>query len=74
MNVLVTFNHTGVYSVKDPPVHIPNTEVKLHSADGTWLETARESMSMPVLKLKRETFVSFLFTDFCNLDNIISIC
>ena len=30
-----------------PPVPIPNTEVKPLSADGTWLETARESRSPP---------------------------
>ena len=30
-----------------PPVPIPNTEVKPFSADGTWLETARESRSPP---------------------------
>ena len=30
-----------------PPVPIPNTEVKPLSADGTWLETARESRSSP---------------------------
>ena len=32
----------------DPPVPIPNTEVKPFSADGTWLVTARESRSPPV--------------------------
>ena len=30
------------------PVPIPNAEVKPFSADGTWLETARESRSPPV--------------------------
>ena len=30
-----------------PPVPIPNTEVKPPRADGTWLETARETMSLP---------------------------
>ena len=43
---------TGVYGDEVPPVLIPNTEVKLISADGTWLDTARESMSMPVSKTK----------------------
>ena len=66
-----TFNHIGVNSVKVPPVHIPNTEVKLHCAEGTWLETAWESMSMPVFKLKKERcYLSFLFfasIDFCVL-------
>ena len=30
-----------------PPVPIPNTEVKLFSADGTWGETPWESRSSP---------------------------
>ena len=30
-----------------PPVPIPNTEVKLQRAKGTWLETARETRSPP---------------------------
>ena len=32
---------------RDPPVPIPNTEVKPPRADGTWLGTARESRSLP---------------------------
>ena len=32
------------------PVPIPNTEVKLCSADGTWREAARESRSLPEQK------------------------
>ena len=38
---------SGDYSLRDPPVPIPNTEVKPQHADGTWLETARESRSSP---------------------------
>ena len=38
---------SGDYSLRDPPVPIPNTEVKPQYADGTWLETARESRSSP---------------------------
>ena len=30
-----------------PPVPIPNTEVKPFSADGTWLDTAWESRTLP---------------------------
>ena len=30
-----------------PPVPIPNTVVKLISADNTWLEAAREDKAMP---------------------------
>ena len=33
----------------DTPVPIPNTAVKHLSADDTWLETARESKSLPDL-------------------------
>ena len=45
-----TFNNTGVYDAEVPPVLIPNTEVKLSSAESTWLDTAWEDMSMPVPK------------------------
>ena len=37
----------GVYSDEGPPVPIPNTAVKLISADNTWLEAAREDKAMP---------------------------
>ncbi len=33
------------YSGEDPPVPIPNTEVKLLSADDTWRVTSREIRS-----------------------------
>ena len=38
---------SGDYGWRVPPVPIPNTEVKPPRADGTWLETARETMSLP---------------------------
>ena len=38
---------SGDYGWRAPPVPIPNTEVKPPRADGTWLETARETMSLP---------------------------
>ena len=34
-------------NVEGPPVPIPNTAVKLNSAENTWLETARENRSTP---------------------------
>ena len=37
----------GYYSKEDTPVPIPNTEVKLLSADGTWWATAWESKTQP---------------------------
>ena len=40
----------GVYYVEDPPVPIPNTVVKLNSADNTWRVTAWEDRSMPALE------------------------
>ena len=40
---------SGGYYEKVTPVPIPNTEVKLLSADDTWLATTRESRSPPDL-------------------------
>ena len=37
----------GVDYDEGPPVPIPNTEVKLISAEDTWLETARDNRKMP---------------------------
>ena len=41
------FKAVGVFSDEGPPVPIPNTAVKLISADNTWLEAAREDKAMP---------------------------
>ena len=38
---------SGGNGIEDPPVPIPNTEVKLNRVDGTWRATARESRSLP---------------------------
>ena len=38
---------SGDNSLRDPPVPIPNTEVKPQHADSTWLETARKGRSSP---------------------------
>ena len=40
----------GVEGAEGPPVPIPNTEVKLSSAEDTWLATAWENREMPTLK------------------------
>ncbi len=37
----------GVDGAEGPPVPIPNTEVKLSSAEDTWLATAWENREMP---------------------------
>ena len=39
---------TGGNDEEVPPVPIPNTVVKLFSAESTWLDTAREDRSLPV--------------------------
>ena len=41
---------SGDDSKEDPPVPMPNTEVKLLNVDGTWWATARESRKLPELK------------------------
>ena len=43
-------NTVGVFNGEGPPVPIPNTEVKLTSADDTCLATSRENRSMPTQK------------------------
>ena len=41
------YNHCGDDSVEDPPVLIPNTEVKLNCAESTWLDTTWEDRELP---------------------------
>ena len=43
----VIYTISGGNGIEDPPVPIPNTEVKLNCAEGTWLDTAREIRSLP---------------------------
>ena len=40
-------NRVGVDDDEGPPVPIPNTEVKLISAEDTWLATARDNRKAP---------------------------
>ena len=51
---------SGDNSEREPPVPIPNTEVKPLSADGTWLETARESRTLPEYKRELEKLDTLL--------------
>ena len=44
---------------KDPPVLIPNTEVKLLIAEDTWLETARKIRTLPFFSLRPANSWSF---------------
>ena len=48
VNALIAHNDilVGVDDVEGPPVPIPNTVVKLNSAENTWLEAARENRAM----------------------------
>ena len=55
-------NISGDYSLRDPPVPIPNTEVKPQHADSTWLETAREGRSSPD---SNKSFVKTKLFSFC---------
>ena len=48
-------NIVGVFNGEGPPVPIPNTEVKLTSADNTCLETDREDRSMPTQRVWRKS-------------------
>ena len=43
---------SGDNGEEDPPVPIPNTEVKLFRVESTWLVTAREDRSSPDSKRK----------------------
>ena len=52
----------SVFNAKGPPVPIPNTEVKLCSAENTWLETARENRSTLTQDDCKSKFVK---TDVC---------
>ena len=58
------YNHCGDNSLKDPPVLIPNTEVKLQRAESTCRVTCREDRSLPhsinTVHLER-CFLFFLF-------------
>ena len=51
----------GVYRDEGPPVPIPNTAVKLISADNTWLEAAREDKAMPTQQQAATKMVAVFF-------------
>ena len=69
------YKYSGGNGERDPPVPIPNTEVKPFSADGTWLETARESRSLPDSIRKRLSlrWVFFLFHPLCLLSRAAAV-
>ena len=49
----------SVFNAEGPPVPIPNTEVKLCSADNTCLETSREDRSMLTRKFRETEFLLY---------------
>ena len=54
------YHIVGVFNAEGPPVPIPNTEVKLSSAENTCLATDWENRSMPTQKIP-EAFASGVF-------------
>ena len=65
---------SGDNGERDPPVPIPNTEVKPFSADGTWLETTWESRTLPDSMKKRTHPLrgGFFFHSICNVSTLWS--
>ena len=57
----VRHSAVGVYRDEGPPVPIPNTAVKLISADNTWLEAAREDKAMPTQQQAATKMVAVFF-------------
>ena len=49
---------------KDTPVPIPNTEVKLLSAENTWRATSREHRTLPAFSLQKSRFLICPFVTF----------
>ena len=62
----VTLDKAGGDDAEDTPVPIPNTEVKLRSADDTWRATARESRKLPAGKNNRSARVGYFFARMIN--------
>ena len=60
--ILPTNKIVGVDYDEGSPVPIPNTEVKLISAEDTWLETARDNRKMPTHKADTLLGICFLFS------------
>ncbi len=67
------YNHCGDDNVEDPPVPIPNTEVKLNRAESTWLDTAREDRELPHFILQKTRFyrVFLLYKNIRNYNYVI---
>ena len=57
----LVINFLVVYDEKVTPVPIPNTAVKLLSADDTWMVASRENRSLPDLYQDLELIAQGLF-------------
>ena len=55
-------NRIGVNGDEGPPVPIPNTVVKLISAENTWLEAAREDRTTPIQSAGLKNFKPAIFS------------
>ena len=62
----------GVYYEEGPPVPIPNTVVKLFSAEDTWRAAARENRSTLTFKASCFRKVLFSFASFIFISNILA--
>ena len=58
------YNHSGDYSRKEPPVPIPNTEVKLSYAESTCRDTDREDRASPLFNFKPYKFFAYTVFSF----------
>ena len=54
MHLHIKHEICGDYSEEATPVPIPNTEVKLLSADDTWWATAWESKTLPLILFQKK--------------------
>ena len=66
-------NTVGVFNGEGPPVPIPNTEVKLTSAENTCLATDREDRSMPTQKESSERMALFAYLFYLITTGSVSI-
>ena len=60
----MVYHIVGAFNDEGPPVPIPNTEVKLISAENTWAAAPREDRSTPTLFLKNLLSLSLFISSF----------
>ena len=63
----------GVNNAQGPPVPIPNTEVKLCSAEDTWLETAWEKRTAPTPRKGKQRGKGNLYRNLLNTRGCSSV-